>query len=159
MNWFDLDTGNCSIQRTLDVVGDRWTLLVCRDAAHGVRRFDEFRRHLGVSEPVLADRLRKLVAAGVLETRPYRAGGQRSRLEYLLTDQGWELYPALIALLQWGDRHLADPTGPSLTVRHQKCGHPVEAVVRCTHDHEVVGPREAASAPGPGARTLDRGGV
>src|SRR3977135_3779743 len=103
VNWLEMSTDNCSIQRTLGVVGEKWTLLIIRDAMNGVRRFDDFRRHVGLSEPVLADRLRKLVAADILETRPYRAEGQRSRLEYRLTDKGLDLHAALVALMQWGD--------------------------------------------------------
>ena len=152
MRWLDVDPGNCSIQRTLGLIGEKWTLLVLRDAANGVRRFDDFHRHVGLSEPVLSARLRTLVDAGILETRPYRDPGQRERREYRLSDKGWQLYPVLIGLMQWGDEHLADASGAPWIVRHKSCGHPVEAVVRCTYDHEVVGPRAAERSPGPGAR-------
>jgi len=154
MRWLDISTENCSVQRTLDLVGEKWTLLVLRDAFNGVRRFDDLHRHVGVSEPVLADRLRKLVAAGLLETRPYQEPGQRLRHEYRPTDKGWELYPALIALLQWGDRHCADPDGPALVVRHQECGCPVRAVVQCTGDHHTLSHRDTVAAAGPGARSI-----
>lgn len=152
MDWLGLDPGNCSIQRTLALIGEKWTLLVIRDAANGVRRFDDFHRHVGLSERVLADRLRTLVDAGILQTRPYRVPGQRERIEYRMTARGWELYPVLIGLLQWGDRHLADPQGPAWSVSHADCGHPVEAVVRCSHDHAVLEPRDSVSQPGPAAR-------
>ena len=159
MTWLDVNTENCSIQRTLGVIGEKWTLLLIRDAANGVHRFDDFRRHVGLSEAVLADRLRTLVANGVFETREYKAEGQRRRREYRLTEKGWELYPVLIALMNWGDKHLADPVGPARIVEHvahdgQPCGHPVEAVVRCTHDGDVVGPRDTRAVNGPAAHAL-----
>lgn len=159
MTWLDVSTENCSIQRTLAVIGEKWTLLLIRDAANGVHRFDDLRRHVGLSEAVLADRLRTLVASGVFETREYRADGQRRRREYRLTAKGWELYPVLIALMQWGDRHLADPEGPPHIVEHvehdgRPCGHAVEAVVRCPADGDIVGPRDTRAVNGPGAHLL-----
>lgn len=152
MQWLDYDTENCSIQRTLDVIGEKWTLLVLREAFNGVRRFDRIRDHIGVSDPVLADRLRKLVAAGVLEVSPYREPGDRLRHEYRLTEKGLDLYPVLIAMLRWGDRHCADPAGPSVVVTHRDCGHPVEAVVQCAGGHRLASARESRATPGPGAR-------
>lgn len=95
-----MSTENCPIQRALDVVGEKWTLLILRDAAKGVRRFEDFRRHVGLSEAVLSQRLRTLAAAGVLQTQPYREPGSRTRLEYGLTQRGWDLWPVLTALLQ-----------------------------------------------------------
>ncbi|WP_344397766.1 helix-turn-helix domain-containing protein [Actinomadura alba] len=158
MKWLDTSTENCSIQRALDVLGEKWTLLIVRDAVNGVRRFDDFRRHVGLSEAVLADRLRKLLDAGVLETRPYREPGRRTRRDYHLTAKGWDLYPALIALMQWGDKYAADAEGPPVEVRHRGCGAPVEAVVRCSAEHRAVGPREAEVRPGPAARPAPTAG-
>lgn len=157
--WLDVSTDNCSVQRTLSVIGEKWTLLLIRDAANGIHRFDDFRRHVGLSEAVLADRLRTLVAGGIFSTREYQAEGQRKRREYRLTAKGWDLYPVLIALMQWGDRYLADDAGPMRVVEHlehdgQPCGHRVEAVVRCTHDGEVVHPWDARAVDGPGARRV-----
>jgi DNA-binding HxlR family transcriptional regulator len=151
MQWLDAGTTNCSVQRTLDVIGEKWTLLILRDAMNGVRRFDDFHRHVGLSEPTLAARLRTLVGSGILETREYQPEGQRARHEYRLTAKGWGLQPVLIALMQWGDEHLADAAGPALTVAHRDCGHPVRAVVSCSHDGEVLTPREVVATPGPGA--------
>ncbi|MFE4575484.1 winged helix-turn-helix transcriptional regulator [Streptomyces chartreusis] len=154
MTWLETSTENCTVQRTLDLIGEKWSLLVLRDAMNGVRRFDDFRRHVGLSEAVLADRLRKLVAAGVLETRPYREAGHRTRHEYLLTGKGWELWPVMIALKQWGDRYTADAEGPPLEVLHRDCGEPVEAVVVCTGDHEPLTPRRAYTRPGSAAHAV-----
>jgi DNA-binding HxlR family transcriptional regulator len=123
-------------------VGERWTLLIIRDAINGVRRFQDFHRHVGLSRPLLADRLRKLVAAGILETRPYREEGQRERDEYVLTRKGWDLQPAMVALMQWGDAYLADAPGPPIRLLHRECGHEVHAAVRCScHDRDLT-PRD-----------------
>lgn len=153
MEWLEYDTDNCSIQRTLDVIGEKWTLLVLREAFNGVRRFDQIRDHVGVSDPVLSDRLRKLVAAGVLEASPYREPGRRTRHEYRLTEKGLDLYPVMIALLRWGDRYCAHPSGPSVLVTHRGCDEPVEAVVECASGHRLDSPKDARAVPGPGAHT------
>lgn len=152
MDWLEAPSENCSLQRALEVLGEKWTLLILRDAFSGIRRFDDFHRHLGASEPVLAGRLKKLVAAGLLATRPYHADGQRTRHEYLLTEKALDLFPAIAALMQWGDKYLADEAGGSILVLHKDCGHPVRTVVQCTHDHEVLGVRDTRAVPGPGAR-------
>jgi DNA-binding HxlR family transcriptional regulator len=142
---------NCSVARALEVVGTRSTLLLLREAFFGTRRFDDFRRRVGVTEAVAAARLRELVDAGLLSRRPYQEPGQRTRQEYVLTAMGRDLFPVLVALLQWGDRYLADPGGPPVLVRHAGCGAPVHAEVRCTNDH-LVPLRETRVSPGPGAR-------
>lgn len=154
MRWLDLDTELCSVHRTLSVIGEKWTMLLIRDCANGVHRFDDFRRHVGLSEAVLADRLRTLVANGIFETREYQEPGQRRRREYRLTDKGWDLFPALVALMQFGNKHLADEGGESWRVQHKACGHHVVAEVRCSHDHEVLTPRDTEAVPGPGAQQL-----
>ena len=153
MEWLDTSTENCSVQRTLDVIGEKWTLLVLREAFNGVRRFDDMRRHLRVSESVLADRLRTLVDAGVLQTVPYRAEGQRSRREYRLTTKGFDLYPILIALLQWGDHYCSDGP-PALLVTDRLTGAPVEAVVRAVGSDRVLTARDTVASLGPGARPI-----
>ncbi|MGW0598860.1 winged helix-turn-helix transcriptional regulator [Streptomyces sp. NPDC002776] len=152
MEWLDVSTENCPVQCTLDLVGEKWTLLILRDAANGVRRFDDFRRHIGLSEAVLSDRLRKLTAAGILTTVPYREPGSRSRYEYRLTRKGWDLWPVLVALRQWGETYAPDPQGPVLDLRHAGCGAPVRVVVECAEEHAALSPREVSAKPGPGAR-------
>lgn len=151
MHWLEIDTHNCSIQRTLAVVGEKWTLLVLREAFNGVRRFDQIRGHTGMSDSLLADRLRKLVTAGALEAVPYQDPGRRPRNEYRLTEKGLDLYPLMIALLRWGDRYYADPEGPALTVTHAGCGDPVEAIVECEHGHRLASATEGRADPGPSA--------
>jgi len=152
MEWLEVDTGLCPVQRTLDVVGEKWTFLILRDAVHGVRRFDEFRRHLGVSEAVLSGRLRKLVDSGILRTEAYQEPGARGRFEYRLTRKGWDLWPVLIALRQWGDAYAGEEAGAVLDLRHRECGGEVRVVVECADGHGELGPREVSARPGPGAR-------
>ncbi|WAZ26201.1 helix-turn-helix transcriptional regulator [Streptomyces cinnabarinus] len=152
MEWLEVSTENCPVQCTLDLVGEKWTLLIIRDAATGVRRFDDFRRHIGLSEAVLSDRLRKLTAVGILRTVAYREPGSRSRNEYRLTRKGWDLWPVLVALRQWGEAYAPDPEGPVLDLRHTDCDAPVRVVVECAEEHVALTPKEVSARPGPGAR-------
>lgn len=150
------DPDLCSIARTLDLVGEKWSLLVLREVFSGVRRFDDLRRRTGAPRQVLSARLGTLVAAGLLRRHPYREPGQRSRYEYRLTRAGMDLYPVLVSLLRWGDRYLVQPTGgPSVELTHRDCGEPVDLVLRCRRGHELASAREVAPRPGPGARLLD----
>ncbi|MFE1885166.1 winged helix-turn-helix transcriptional regulator [Streptomyces diastatochromogenes] len=152
MQWLEVSTENCPVQHTLDLVGEKWTLLILRDAANGVRRFDDFRRHIGLSEAVLSDRLRKLATVGILTTVPYREPGSRSRNEYRLTRKGWDLWPVLVALRQWGETYSPDPEGSVLDMRHAECGAPIRVVVECAEEHVALAPKEVSARPGPGAR-------
>ena len=136
----------CSIARTLEVVGDRWTLLVVRDVALGRRRFDQLLASLGVASNVLADRLNRLVDVGILERVRYSE--RPERFEYRLTDKGRELRLALLALMQWGDRHLSER--PPRIARRRSDGSPV-AVQLVAGDGTVVSPDELELVPGPGA--------
>ncbi|MCB8905612.1 MULTISPECIES: helix-turn-helix domain-containing protein [unclassified Streptomyces] len=155
MKWLETDTENCPVRRALDLVGEKWTLLILRDAFNGVRRYDEFRRHLGLSEAVLADRLRKLVTAGLLRAEPYREPGARTRYEYRLTRKGVDLWPVLLALKQWGDTHAGEAEGPVLDIRHAECGAPVRVVVQCEgEERATLAARDVTVRPGPGARPL-----
>lgn len=156
MEWLEVSTENCPVQRALDVVGEKWTLLIVRDAANGVSRFDEFRRHMGMSDAVLSDRLRKLTASGILETVPYREPGSRTRYAYRLTRKGWDLFPVLVALRQWGETYAPDPDGTVLDIRHAECGSPVRAAVTCDKEGVALTPRDVVAKPGPGARPLAR---
>ncbi|QPP05945.1 helix-turn-helix transcriptional regulator [Streptomyces bathyalis] len=152
MEWLEASTENCPVQISLGVVGEKWTLLILRDACNGVRRFDDFRRHIGLSEAILSNRLRKLTAAGILKTVPYQEPGSRSRNEYRVTRKGWDLWPVLVALKQWGEVYGDDSSEPVLDLRHDECGAPVRVVVECTEGHTELTPSEATAMPGPGAR-------
>jgi DNA-binding HxlR family transcriptional regulator len=119
----------CSIARTLDVAGEWWSPLILRDIAYGIRRFGEIQEDLGISANVLADRLETMVSEGLLEQRLYQR--RPDRHEYWLTQKGAELVPALLALMQWGDRW-ASPRGRGpVAVRHADCGHEIAVEVRC----------------------------
>jgi DNA-binding HxlR family transcriptional regulator len=148
------DPAPCSIARTLQLVGEKWSLLVLRDVFSGVRRFDDMQHRIGAPRQVLSTRLGSLVAAGILRRQPYRDPGQRTRYEYRLTEAGMDLYPVLVALLRWGDRHLDNPDGPSLDLAHRDCGEPVDLVIRCRAGHQLASAREVRPRPGPGARIL-----
>ena len=148
----DFATDNCSIARTLAVVGEKWTFLVLREVFRGVRRFDDVRAVTGAPRQVLADRLAALVDQGVLRRHPYREPGRRARHEYRLTEKGFDLYPVLLALLAWGDRHVASPDGPALRAEHRACGAEVTLHVRCADGHEVTVLRDVVPRPGPGAQ-------
>ena len=109
---------NCSIARTLQVFGEKWTLLIIRESFYGATRFEQFHRVLQCPRNLLSERLTLLVDEGILERSEYREPGSRARNEYRLTDQGRELVPILLALMHWGDRHKADPEGPPVVARH-----------------------------------------
>jgi DNA-binding HxlR family transcriptional regulator len=142
---------NCSIERALAVVGEKWTFLVLREAFSGVRRFADMQLLTGAPRQVLSARLARLVDEGLLAKVPYREPGQRQRDEYRLTDAGRDLYPLLVALMHWGDRYLADQGAP-VVLTHRGCGAPIEQYLRCADGHEVAGPREVTPVPGPGSR-------
>lgn len=143
---------NCSIERALAIVGEKWTLLVLREAFLGVRRFAEMQAYTGAPKQILSARLTRLVEEGLLCKVPYQEPGQRRRDEYRLTPMGRDLYPALVALMQWGDRYLADPEGPPMLLTHRDCGAPLEQHFHCAEGHVISGPREITALPGPGAR-------
>ena len=143
---------NCTIGRTLDLIGDRWTFLVLREVFQGIRRFDDLTVRTSIPRTVLTDRLRRLVEAGILRKEPYREPGARGRMEYRLTRKGLDLYPLLLALQTWGDMYLADPEGPPIEFAHRGCGAKVGLVMRCEEGHELERPRDVAGRPGPGAR-------
>ncbi|MEV6153555.1 helix-turn-helix domain-containing protein [Nonomuraea sp. NPDC052129] len=145
---------NCSIKGTLEIVGERWSLLVLREAFFGLRRFGDFHQVLGCARNLLSERLAKLVDHGVLERVAYQDPGQRGRYEYQLTEKGLELLPALVALMQWGDRWTTGPDGPPVQVRHRDCGGAVSAILACEHGHHALTPHATRATPGPGAQTI-----
>ena len=133
---------DCSIERALGVIGDRWTILIMRDAFRGIRRFDDFLKDLEIARPVLADRLRKLVDAGVMVRRQYET--HPPRYEYRLTPMGIELSPALVALMRWGDRWLNDGRTPTVLV-HETCGRELEQGFWCRTCQQTFTPTDIAS--------------
>ena len=129
----------CSIARTLDVVGEKWALLAVREVFLGNRRFDEMVRRTGAPRDTLAARLRTLTGAGILERRQYCE--HPARYEYRLTEAGLDLYPVIVALMRWGDEHLAGEDGPPLVLEH-RCGHRLTAQLVCESCGEPVAPRD-----------------
>ncbi len=126
----------CTIAKALEVIPTRSAFLILREAFYGTTRFDDFAKRVGVSEPVTAARLRELVDNRLLEREDYKEPGQRTRQRYRLTDKGAELFPALVALMHWGDRWLDDRGGP-VELRHRDCGETVTVELRCAAGHEV----------------------
>ncbi|MGY1701093.1 winged helix-turn-helix transcriptional regulator [Geodermatophilus sp. SYSU D00766] len=141
------DRSRCSVAGTLAVVGEKWSLLVLREAFLGVRRFADLQRVLGAPRAVLTDRLNTLVAEGILRRVPYQAQGERQRHEYRLTQKGLDLYPALVALMAWGDRYLAEDGEAPLELRHRDCGERVHLALVCDAGHELSGARDVRPVP------------
>mgnify|MGYP002404272452 CR=1 FL=1 len=129
------EASGCTIAKAMDVIGTRSAVLLLREAFYGTTRFDEFAHRVGISEPVAAARLKELVEVGLLERHPYQEPGQRTRLEYQLTEMGVDLFPALAALFQWGDRWLG-PAG--VEMQHDRCGGAVRAELMCDQGHHVA---------------------
>ena len=143
------DQVDCSIARTMEVVGDRWTLLVVRNALVGMARFEDFQRSLGIAPNVLTDRLARLAEEGIVERRQYCT--RPARYKYAVTDKGRQLWPLLAAMVTWGDRYYA-PHGAPRRLLHLACGGSVVEQLTCHDCHTVVPPEEISTAPGPGAR-------
>ena len=142
-----LDRTRCSVAGTLSVVGEKWSLLVLREAFLGVRRFADFQRVLGAPRAVLTDRLATLVDQGILRRVPYQAEGERQRQEYRLTRKGIDLYPVLVALMEWGDRHLSDDGAGPMDLRHRGCGAPVHLALTCEDGHTLDSARDVTAVP------------
>jgi DNA-binding HxlR family transcriptional regulator len=145
----DYRTQTCSIARSLEIVGERWTLLILRNVFLGWRRFDEQQRQLGIARNVLASRLQRLVDEQILELRPY--GERPVRHEYHLTEKGRALWPVLAELLQWGDRYAPEPAGPPRIFRHKECGGLMGAHLICERCGQWLDSEDVISELGPGA--------
>lgn len=142
-----------SLERVLAQVGDSWTFLILREAFFGVRRFDGFQARLAAAPTVLADRLKKLVANGLLEKRPYQQ--RPPRFDYCLTEKGLDLYPAVVLLLRWGDRWLDQGRGAPLLLVHRPCGAVTRPRLVCDVCDAPIAARDMAWRPGPGGRLVD----
>jgi DNA-binding HxlR family transcriptional regulator len=139
-----------SVGRALELVGERWTLLILREAFFGVRRFGQLARNLSIPRPTLSSRLRMLVDAGLLERVPYSL--EPERYEYRLTDAGRDLFGAIVVLMRWGDEHLPNPSGPPIVLRHDTCGEIAQPRLTCTHCGEEITARNVTPEAGPGFR-------
>jgi DNA-binding HxlR family transcriptional regulator len=139
----------CSVARAMDILGERWTMLIMREAFYGVRRFSDMQRNLGIARNILSTRLQTLVRSGILERRLYQE--EPERFEYRLTQAGRDLYPAVIAIMKWGDEYLADEAGPPVVLRHT-CGELIDPVLVCDCCGEPLHPHDVTPEPGPGAQ-------
>jgi DNA-binding HxlR family transcriptional regulator len=145
-----LDGGE-SVGQALALVGERWTLLILREAFFGVRRFGQLARNLNIPRPTLSARLRTLAGAGLLERVP--AAQDPDRPEYRLTDAGRDLFPAIVALMRWSDTHLAGPGGPPIVLRHHACGQIADPRLTCQHCGQEIDARNVTPEAGPGLRS------
>jgi DNA-binding HxlR family transcriptional regulator len=150
MRWNDLETEAWSVARAISAIGDRWTILILRDCFMRVRRFEDFEKRLGITRHVLADRLRKLARLGVLRRVPYQERPRRH--EYRLTPKGLDLQPVLLALVHWGDSHMAGEGGRPVLLEHRDCGQVFDPVMACSHCGGRVDAHNVRTRPGPGAR-------
>ena len=132
----------------MDLLGDQWTLLVLRQAYLGTRRFERFQGELGIARNTLTERLDRLTGAGLLERVRYQE--RPTRHEYALTEMGRDFFPALAAIMRWGDRWLDGGAGAPMVLRHRTCGHKTHAVVHCAECDGELRVREVTVEPGPG---------
>lgn len=137
---------NCSLAQTLDVIGDRWTLLILRDAFFGVSHFGDFQKRLGIARNILSTRLEHLVVEGVLT----KVGGRSRRTTYELTEKGSDLVPILLAIAHWGDKYRPNPKGPRLIITDRHSGKPIQRMtIRAVEGHELK-PGDLGMRRGPG---------
>jgi DNA-binding HxlR family transcriptional regulator len=155
MDWKDVPLEPCPVGSALGLFGDRWSILIIRDVMNGVRRFDELVDRLGVSRATLSDRLGRLVDAGLIEPSDYTDSRGRVRAEYRLTPKGWDLRFVLIALREWGDRHVMGAGREPLRLVERESGHDVRLALVDAESDAVVDPRRVQLIPGPGFPTRD----
>jgi DNA-binding HxlR family transcriptional regulator len=150
MRWSDVGKLDCTIARTLSVIGDRWTLLILRDAFLGTRRFEGFQSSLGITRHRLADRLEKLVRHGVFRRDRYHEAPPR--FEYRLTEKGIDLYGVVVTIAGWGDKHMAGKKGPLVERVHRGCGQVTALRLTCEHCGDAVTARDMTARPAKGHR-------
>ena len=138
-----------SVGAAADLLADRWTFLILREAFFGTRRFNEFAENLGLSRNILSNRLKMLVSQGIFEQRPY--GPSKARYEYRLAQAGRDIFPIVVALLQWGDKYLVGSRGPSIVLKHTRCGNDTDPLLVCSACHQPIELGEIMPTPGPGA--------
>ena len=147
MKYKSLATMNCSLAQSLEVLGERWTLMILRDAFFGARRFSQFQRSLGVSRNILTERLNTLVEEGILERR---AAADGAHSEYVLTERGLDLQPVLLSLMHWGDKHKANPDGARLVFVERETGKPIRPMTALSEDGRALRGRDIRAMAGPG---------
>jgi DNA-binding HxlR family transcriptional regulator len=140
----DWSVDNCPIGRAMEILGERWTFLILHEAFHGVRRFSEMQRNLGIARNILSARLQLLVRTGILEKRRYQE--EPERFEYRLSAMGRALYPAVVAITRWGEEYLVDDAAARPILRH-RCGHAADPILVCAHCGEELDPRAVTPEP------------
>ena len=135
----------CSVARSLDILGDRWTFLILREAFFGIQNFDGFQANLGIATNILSHRLKRLVENNILVKRKDPVDSRR--IKYKFTEKGRDLYEVTLALMKWGDKWLADENGPPLSLYHEKCGHQLAPRMCCSHCKAAIDPREVSYQP------------
>jgi len=151
MRWEEIDSQTCSMAKALAIFGDRWTLLIIRDAFRKIRRFSDFQKSLGINRHRLSDRLNRLVEAGILDKRVSEDGGPHKA--YRLTEKGIDLYPVLLAVAQWGDKWECEEDGAPVVFQHRQCGKQTSPRYVCSECDEVIDARSIIPMPGPGAKS------
>ena len=159
MDWKHVATAPCPVSSALELFGDRWSVLIIRDVMNGVRRFDELVDRLSVSRATLSDRLRRLVQAQILVPSEYLDGRGRHRTEYRLTERGWDLRLVLIALREWGDKHVLGEGNEPLRLVDGDSGRDLRLGLIDPESGEVVDPAGARLVPGPALRLRDDAGA
>ena len=157
LDWRKVATRPCPVASALDLFGDRWSMLIIRDVMNGVRRFDDLVARLGISRATLADRLRRLTSDGILVTADYDDVRGRVRTEYRLSERGWDLQLVLIALREWGDKHVLGEGNEPLRLVDRSTGHDVHLELVDDDTGEIVERRMLRHAPGPGFREVYSG--
>lgn len=140
MKWNELNKENCPVARGLSAVGDRWNMLILRDCFLGIRRFDAFQAKLGITRHILTDRLRKLVSMGILRKEKYM--DHPPRYEYRLTEKGMDLYPVILALINWAEQHQPTDAASPFTLLDRETGEPITPVMIDTKTGKPVDARK-----------------
>jgi DNA-binding HxlR family transcriptional regulator len=144
----------CSVARAMDAIGDRWTILLLREAYYGIKRFDEFQHYVGLAPNILSSRLKKLVQAGIMTRVPLAE--HSGRYEYVLTEKGRDFFPAYLALKKWGDDWLAEPAGPQVIFNDRGSGKPIELPPLLTSEGKPLGLEDVEVVAGAGAGAFNR---
>jgi DNA-binding HxlR family transcriptional regulator len=150
MHWDDVGSQVCSVARTMSILGDRWTMLIVREAFVDTKTFDEFVAYTGATPQVVSVRLKRLVEAGVLKKQPVE--GWKGRSEYLLTEMGHDLYPIICTIMLWGDTWLSDGKGRPLVLRHTGCGCATTPKLACDACGEFVSSKTLKGEPSSGMK-------
>ncbi len=148
MKWEEIGDQPCSVARTLSILGDRWTMLILRNAFMGVRRFDDFQRSLGLTRHVLSERLKRLVEHDILVKVPYVE--RQERFEYKLTEKGLDLYPIILSMTQWADKWMDMGLGKPIEFTHKTCGNKMTPKMVCSECNELIKAKEVRASAGPG---------